>query len=285
MVTRRVLWGCAAVLVLAASARLVAAIAWDARSGSLTRRLDDDAVTIPATFSAADVEHLPDPVARFFLNVLREGQPLIRTAQVVTAGEFQTGTTHDGWKPFTAVQRFSTRPPGFLWDARIHMAPFTRVYVRDAYVAGRAEMHGRVFGVFPVVSEEGTRELATGELQRYLAETAWFPTALLPNHHAVTWNTIDATSARVTLTDRDVSVTARFMFTAAGDLREVFVGDRMRAVDGHAVPTPWVVRCGDHQRRHGVRIPLSCEVAWLLPGGAVPYWRGRVLEVTYDYSR
>jgi hypothetical protein len=272
-------------VLLAATARLCAAVAWDTHSASLRRELEPDATSTVATFCASDVDGLPAPVARFFRASLRDGQPLIRIADVRTEGWFQTGATPDDWRPFAATQRFSTQPPGFIWDARIRIAPFTRVYVRDAYVGGHAEMQGRVLALFPVLAAAGTRDLAIGELQRYLAETAWFPTALLPGPHPVRWRPIDATTAEATLTDRDVSVTARFTFADNGDIAEVFVADRMRLVDGQAVPTPWVVRCGDYAVQQSVRIPRSCEVAWVLPEGPLPYWRGRVVDVSYDHAR
>lgn len=30
-------------------------------------------------------------------------------------------------------------------------------------------------------------------------------------------------------------------------------------------------------------VPLQGEVAWLLPQGPLPYWRGRIERVEYDY--
>jgi hypothetical protein len=29
-------------------------------------------------------------------------------------------------------------------------------------------------------------------------------------------------------------------------------------------------------------VPLDGEVAWLLPEGAKPYWRGHITEIDYD---
>jgi hypothetical protein len=30
-----------------------------------------------------------------------------------------------------------------------------------------------------------------------------------------------------------------------------------------------------------MRVPLDGEVAWLLPAGAKPYWRGHISEIVY----
>jgi hypothetical protein len=250
----------------------------------LRQRLDAATVMPPAAFSAMDVAELPDPVERFFRHVLREGQPILRSVTLDTAGEFQTGTRVDTWRPFTASQEFSVLPPGFVWDARIRMAPFLSVYVRDAYVDGRPQMRARVWGLYPVVDEPATKALAAGQLHRFLAEMMWFPTALLPGY-GVIWEPIDASSAMATIRDGAVSVSLRFTFTPDGDVSQVFALDRMRSIDGRQEPTPWTVRCDDYQVRDGIRIPIHCEAAWILPDAPLPYWRGRVVNVVYHPAR
>jgi hypothetical protein len=32
-------------------------------------------------------------------------------------------------------------------------------------------------------------------------------------------------------------------------------------------------------------VPLNGEVAWLLPEGEKPYWRGRITEISHDLAR
>lgn len=287
MSRRRWLWALGAVVLTAALAPMVAVFVWDSRSASLRKQLDWAVLAPPDVFSAAELAglELPEPVEHHFLSVLKDGQPLIRTVDLTTEGEFQTGTTDAEWRLFRASQRFSTEPPGFVWDARIQMAPFAPVYIRDAYVGGHTEMRGRVLGLFPVVDESGTAALAAGQLHRYLAETIWFPTALLPGHNDVSWQAIDARSAMATLTDRGVAVSLRFTFTPEGNVSEVFAAERMRAVDGRYEPTPWAVRCDTYQVREGVRIPTWCEAEWRLPAGPLPYWRGHVTSVSYGFSR
>jgi hypothetical protein len=41
---------------------------------------------------------------------------------------------------YDAAQDYRVSPPGYVWDARIHVAPFADVRVRDVLVAGRAAM-------------------------------------------------------------------------------------------------------------------------------------------------
>jgi hypothetical protein len=51
-----------------------------------------------------------------------------------------------------------------------------------------------------------------------------------------------------------------------------------------AVPTPWEGRWWNYAARDGIRVPLEGEVAWILPGGARPYWRGRLTRIAYEFG-
>ena len=46
----------------------------------------------------------------------------------------------------------------------------------------------------------------------------------------------------------------------------------------------WQGRFWSHAIRDGMRVPLDGEVAWMLPEGARPYWRGHITTVTYEFS-
>ncbi len=34
-----------------------------------------------------------------------------------------------------------------------------------------------------------------------------------------------------------------------------------------------------------MQIPLDGEVAWVLPEGTKPYWRGRISEISHGFTR
>jgi hypothetical protein len=221
----------------------------------------------------------PAPVARYLLKSIRGESADIRRIDLDTAGEFRTSAGAP-WLPFHASQRFTTSPPGFVWDARMRMFRLVDVYVRDAYVDGWGELVAKVGGVWTVARDAGTEALADGELMRYLAETAWFPTALLPGRN-VQWTPLDDRAALATIVDRGRSVRLTFTFNALDDLIEVSAPHRWRAVGDGYVGTPWIVRCSAHDWRGVVRIPTRCEAEWLLPSGPLPYWRGDVVGIRF----
>jgi hypothetical protein len=223
---------------------------------------------------------LPAPIARYFTFALTPGQPLIRTARAQWAGEFRMSGS-GGWKTFTATQTFTADPPGFVWNASIRVLPLISVRVRDEYVDGVGAMLAKLGGIVPVVHQRGSPEIAAGALSRYLGESVWFPTALLPGNR-VSWTAVDDTTARATLTDRGVSVSADFHVSDTGRIVSISM-TRYRDVNGHGVLTPFDVRiASDYRCVAGMMVPSSAEVAWVLPEGRFDYWRGRLLEMAYD---
>lgn len=234
-------------------------------------------------FSVRAIAELPPPVVRYFTRSLSEGQPLIRAVELTTDGEFRMGDAENSWRPFHATQRFTTAPAGFVWHARIAMASLAPVYVRDAYVGGQGEMVGKVLGWYPVVNESGGDGLARGELTRYLAECIWFPTALLPRP-GLTWRALDDRRAIVSLSDQGRTAELRFTFDHNAEVTEIFAADRLRENHGRYEPTPWAVRCWRPEIQHGVRIPMECESEWRLAEGPLPYWRGHVSEIAFEYA-
>jgi hypothetical protein len=276
-------------LVAVAAAALVGfgAWRWATLTRALTQRLEAGRLPAPAgvpgRYDPRDTEGLPEPVQRFFRAALTPGQAMVSAATVVHTGSFNmaaTGTPR--WKAFTSHQRVVTRRPGFLWDARITMAPGVAVRVHDAYVQGRGLLHAAVLGLFSVASHEGEDEIARGELMRFFAETAWYPTALLPSQ-GVHWEPVDDRSARATLADGQLSLTLLFTFDDAGLIVSVRADARGRMVGQDIQMAPWEGRWSNHQRCDGMTVPLTGEVAWLLPDGRQAYWRGTITSLVYEW--
>ena len=76
-----------------------------------------------------------------------------------------------------------------------------------------------------------------------------------------------------------------FTFDEQGLLDTVRAEARGRTVGGKVVPTPGHCRVWNYHERGGMRVPLDGEVAWLLPDGAKPYWRGHITEISYEAAR
>jgi hypothetical protein len=238
----------------------------------------------PTRYDAArELAGLPTPVQRFFRSVLRDGAPMVAAVTVTHEGTFNMGERAEQWKPFTSTQRVVTRRPGFVWDGRVQMLPGLAVHVHDAYVAGEGILHPAIAGLFTLMDLRGTPDVAVGELMRYFAEAAWYPTALLPSQ-GVRWQAVDDSSATATLTDGPITLTLLFRFAADGTIAAVRAEARGRTVQGQVVPTPWEGVWSNHGERGGMHVPLTGEVAWLTPEGRKPYWRGTITAVAYEVA-
>lgn len=264
----------------------IGTIRWNDVTSRMVEKLNDAPPTRHESkkVSFKNFDHLPAPVVRYFRMALKDGQSLVHTARVDHKGEFLTSKEGNGWSSFESSQYFSANPPGFVWDATIRMAPLMDVRVRDAYLTGRGSMQARTFAVIPVMDAMGKAELDSGALQRYLAEAIWFPTALLPGG-GLTWSVIDNTKALATLSDSGTTVSLEFRFNEKGEITAVFSPGRFREEKGKYIPTPWVVRVWNYEERGGMRIPLEGEVEWQLSSGNMPYWKGKIVDVKYDFER
>ena len=254
-------------------------------SGHTVSRLEAARVkTHPPVVDYHELEALPAPVQHYFRTVLKDGRPIVAAISMEHTGTFNLSEAGEQWKPFTSTQRVVTHHPGFDWDARISMMPGLPVHVHDAYVAGEGIMHVAVLGLVSVVNQRGTGELAQGELMRFFAEAAWYPTALLPSQ-GVFWNAVDDHSARATLDDGNLSLTLLFRFNKDGLIDTVHAEARGRMVNGTTVPVPWQCRFWNYAIRDGMLVPLEGEVAWLLPEGPKTYFRGGITKIRYEFAQ
>ncbi len=258
-------------------------IRWSRRSSQLKSKLTVSTQSPKgSSVSFDDISRLPAPVAKYLRLVLTDGRPVIRSAYIRWKGEFRVGSSGNKWGPFTARQWYSVQPPGFVWDAHISMGPAVTARVRDAYVTAEASMQASIYGLLPVVDQHDRAELNAGALQRYLAETVYFPTALLPAENLI-WAPIDDHRALATLTDGGTTVSLEFRFNGTGEIESVYTPERYREVNGKYEPTPWAGYFGQYERHEGMLIPTDGHVEWQLPNESLPYWKGRALRIEYGF--
>ena len=274
-----------ALVFIIAGALLYGVKQWQARMKALQTKMQAaQSFFTPKKYDSGELDNLPLPVQRYFRTVLREGQRLIAAVSVEHTGTFNVSETGEQWQPFTSTQQVITRRPGFIWDARIRLAPAVNIFVLDAYVTGEGILTAEPFGLVTVMYQPSTPELGQGELMRFLAEAVWYPTALLPSQ-GVVWEAVGDSQAQATLNDSPVTVTLLFHFDAQGLVDSVSAEGRYREVNGSQVATAWQGRFWDYQRRDGMLVPVAGEVAWQLKAGPKPYWRGRIDRLDYEYAQ
>jgi hypothetical protein len=288
-------WVAVATVALLAGYALLAAFGarrWKARTRAMIERLEEARVPMPPSrFDAArDLDGLPPPVQRFFRAALADGTRHVAALRLEHRGTFNLAAEGpDRWIPFASTQRVTTRRPGFVWDASMSMAPGLSMRVHDAYIAGEGILHPAVLGLFALNGLRGSRPepggVAHGEFMRFVAEAAWYPTALLPSQGA-RWTAVDERSAQVHLDDGAIGVSLLLRFDAgSGLIDSVRAEARGRTVGERVVLTPWEGRWWDYAEHSSMKVPMSGEVAWSTPDGRRTYWRGRITALAYEFER
>jgi hypothetical protein len=192
------------------------------------------------------------------------------TVRLRQQGDFDLGR---GWMPFDAQQYFTLDPPGFVWKASFRMAPMVSVVGRDQYRGGVASMDMRLLSLMPVAQKAGGG-LNQGDLLRFLGEMQWFPAAALSDY--ITWDTVDAHSARATMSYDGISASMTFI-----------VGDNGRLLEEHAVRyndargrnEAWVNQNDADRDFDGVVVPVAGEARWEYASGPFPYIRWTITNL------
>ena len=236
----------------------------------------------PARYDVSELEGLPAPVQRYFRAVLKDGQPVIAAATIDLAGTINMSATGEQWRPFTSRQRVVTRRPGFLWNAQVDMFAGVPARVVDSYVAGQGRLLAKLLGLFTVADAHGGGEMARGEFMRYVAEAAWYPTALLPSQ-GVRWEAVGDACANATIVDGPITLTLLFRFNEAGLIASVHAESRGAGVGKDMVMLPWDCGLSNYQSQAGMLIPMAGEAAWVRPAGRKLYFVGNVRKLSYEF--
>ena len=269
-------------LVVAAGIGLIAfgRARWQASTRSQVARLEASRISTPVhRYDAREIDSLPEPVQRYFRAVLKDGQPLITAATFELAGMINMSATGEDWKPFSSWQRAIVHRPGFLWNGRVAIFPVIAAHVHDSYIAGEGTLHAAMLGLLTVAQVQGDGEIARGELMRYFAEMAWYPTALLPSQ-GVHWEAVDDRSANATLVDGPISLSLLFKFDDAGLIMSVHADARGSGAGKDMVMLSWDCSVSNYQLRHGMMVPTRGGAA----KGSKPYFVGDLTSLAYEFS-
>lgn len=182
------------------------------------------------------------------------------------------------WMPAEVEQYFTTDKPGFIWKAKVRMAPFIYFAGRDMYDQGKGHMLIKVLALVKVADARG-KEIDQGTMLRYLAEMMWFPTAALSNY--IKWEEVDANSARATMSYGGITASGVFTFNDRGEVTSL-VAQRYGEFNGRYLMKPWSVKIKEHKEFNGIRIPARGEVVWKLDAGDFNWYQFEITGIEYN---
>ncbi|WP_027363584.1 DUF6544 family protein [Desulfotruncus alcoholivorax] len=224
-----------------------------------------------------DLAGLPVCVQKWLENSQVIGKERIRTVRLKQKAEMRL-KEDQRWMPADAKQYFTTEKPGFIWMAKVKAAPFVYFAGRDKYAQGNGHMLIKLLSLITVADGKG-KEINQGTLLRYLAETVWFPTAALNSY--ITWEEIDANSAKATMSYGGTTASGVFMFNEKGEVVN-FKAKRYGEFDGKYRLETWLVLMKDYKEFEGYRIPAKGEVIWKLKSGDFSWYHFEIKDIEYN---
>ncbi len=210
---------------------------------------------------------LPEPTARYFKYALKENQQCVSYVRLKHGGQFKPSNK---WSAIKGVEYFTVNSPGFVWFGKIG-----QISGKNVYFEGSGGMQIKLFSVIKLVDSKGPKS-NQGELVRWLSETVWFPSALLPSEN-LRWELVDADSADVVLTDHGITVDATFFFNEIGQITK-FKTKR----HGKGKLEDWICQYSDYREVGGMKIPFSGEASWYSESENDKYAKFRIQEIEYD---
>lgn len=218
---------------------------------------------------------LPEPVQRYLKYSQVVGKETIRTVRLKQKGNFRQ-SAQQPWMNLDAEEYYSVNPPGFLWVGTIRKAGLPLVRAKDRYRDGKGNMHIKLGTLFTIANATG-EEMDQASMMRYLNEMMWFPTAFLgPN---VSFEPVDQTSAKVTLTDLGKQVTATMYFDDEGRPTD-FVAPRYYREGLETWSTP-ITEYGEYR---GFKLPARGKAVWKLKEGDLEYIDVVITDLEYNVT-
>lgn len=276
------------VMLWLAAAVLVIIIALVAGHFSLQQRIVIEvndlfsgvALDEPEILEQEDIAHLPGCVQNWMVRANIVGREKIQCVRLKQVGQFRLGPDKE-WMPFSAEEYFSLEQPAFLWTTSMKMSPLVSIAGRDRYYQGQGHMLIKLFSLLPVADETG-KEIDQATLLRFLNEIMWFPGAAASRY--ISWDALDALSAKATISYGGVSASAVFYFNEIGDLTNM-TAQRYRFIDGRHQLQSWSTPLSEYGEFYGIRVPTKGEGVWNHEKGDFSYIKLCVTDIEYNVPK
>lgn len=224
-------------------------------------------------YTFKQLEGLPEPVQRYFKYVLKDGQPYINSVRLTHQGFFKTDLKKDFIK-IKGEQYFTTQKPQFIWKGITTM--FT---ARDFFINDKGGLIATIFNIYNIVDANGSN-YDEGELQRWMAESVWFPTNLLPSDY-VQWDAIDANAAKLLFRYKTVKFDFIVKFNAVGEITQM-ESHRFMTIEKKE---KWICKMANYQEINNVKIPFSDQALWNLKNVEYCYAKFEIQKIEYNIPK
>jgi hypothetical protein len=220
-------------------------------------------------YSEDMIQGLPSPVTLYFENVLSPGQPFTKEVSLTHDGKFKT-SLDSNWISIKGSQYFTTQEPGFLWVGKT--ALFT---ARDMYIDSKGSIIISLLHLFKIVEGSGPN-YDQGELLRWLGESVWFPTNLLPSNK-LKWSAIDENTAQLSFTHKGLTISYKVSFNKKGEITELETQRHM----GEEGLNIWRGKVSNYKTMNGMKIPMNIEAMWVINNKEHSYAKFEIKDIEH----
>ena len=248
-------------------------------SDETTNMLENSSTIYKSIVSEQMISDLPKIVQKWLLNSGTIGKEAVYKVYLEQDLQMLMNLDQKEWRNAKAEQYFTTDPPAFNWSVNLKMNPLVDLVGRDKFENGQGEMTIKIFSLFSVVNAKHNEKVNQATLQRYLAEIVWFPSTSLSSY--ITWQAIDDYAAKATMEFNGTKGSGAFHFDKNGNF-EKFVAMRYKDASDPE-PTEWTVTATKTEQRHGIKIPIECEVAWKLEDRNWVWLKLKITDINYNF--
>ena len=223
-------------------------------------------------FNYSQLEGLPPIVENYFKHVLKDGQPYISNVKLIHDGYFKISKDKK-WSKIRGNQYFTTEKPGFIWEGKIGI-----VSAKDKYLNDEGSLSVKLFNLVKIAEAKGDY-INQGELLRWLGESVWFPTNLLPSEY-LTWQPINDTSAKLLFNHNDLKL---YYIVTFNNKNELIKLETNRYMDENNLKQ-WIGECSNYQEVNGIKIPFNIKATWKLDDENYNYVDFNIKKIEYNIS-
>ena len=223
------------------------------RSFHETDRSQTDAV-----FSHDAIEQLPEPIRNYIAYCGYLDTPVMDHMYAdFTEADFVISPGDSPIKIRYEQYNFVTRPDRHAFiHAKMYGIPLSG---KDSVIDGEGSMTIKLAKHFTVGYTEGD-EMSQAQLVTALADAILMPSLFLQDY--VTWELIDKTHVKATLTWGGVSASGVYTLNEVGEIIRFDTDDRYYDTGSEMVPRTWTIEYNDYQEKDGFRRPSSVRVFW-----------------------
>lgn len=208
----------------------------------------------PPQYDPQVVAELPEPAQRYFNFMIAPGTPLLPVVEIDMGGQFSLGNRDAPNYQTMEAHQILAAPQGFVWQ--LHLPGMVPVSGSDSGHWTRF----RILGMIPVARMGGDLDHTRSAYGRYVAESVfWAPAAVLPGP-GVSWEEVDANTARVTIRHGSLSQAVNVRVDAEGRPVEVSF---MRWSNANPDKTfrlqPFGGTLSDFREVQGYRLPFKVD--------------------------